>query len=90
MLYDCTFEVFGFHINRVGRAPSAYHSHAFHRVPVIESLDKTNGVRQRPTSHEHVHNLVAGAIDVESPGIPFLRQARGVDDGARAIQETQT
>ena len=37
-----------------------------------------------------MHDLVAGAIDVECPGIPFLRQACGVDDGARPIQETET
>ena len=37
-----------------------------------------------------MHNLVARAIDVKCPGIPFLRQACGIDDGARPIQETQT
>ena len=72
------------------QVPSACHSHTFHRVPVIESFDKTDGVRQRSAGHEYVHDLVAGAIDVEGPGIPFLRQASGVDGGARAVQETQT
>ena len=47
-------------------------------------------MRQRPTSHEYVHDLVAGAVDVECARIPFLRQACSVDDGARPVQETQT
>ena len=47
-------------------------------------------MRQRSTSHKYVHDLVAGAIDVEGPGIPFLRQPCGVDDGARPVQQTQS
>ena len=80
---------FGVHIRRV-EVPSASQSHACHRIPVIESCDQTDGVRQRSTRHEYVHDLVARAVDVECPWIPLLRQAGGVDDGARPVQEAQT
>ena len=56
---------------------------------MVESVEKTSGMRQRSTRHKYVHDLVARAVDIEAPGIPLFRKPRGVNDGPRPIQETQ-
>lgn len=63
---------------------------AFHRVPVVKHLDKTDGVGQSSTSHEYVHDLMARAVNVKGPGVPLFRKAGSVDDSPCAIQEAKT
>ena len=63
---------------------------AFQPIPVIESVEQANGMGQSAASHEHVHDLVARAVDVEGAGIPLFGDAGRVDGRAGAVEETET
>ena len=66
----------------IKQVPSARQAQTFPSVPVVESFQQTDRVRQRSAGHEHVHDLVARAVDIKGPGVPLFGNAGGVDDGA--------
>ena len=58
-------------------------------MPVIEGLHQTQCPRPCSAHHQHMHDLMTGAVDIERPRIPTFRDPGRVDCCSREIQKTK-